>query len=61
MMIPNNMRVIQAEGVPMCDTRPDLGCFRLRLEKGLNCEYNEGTQTGLRRVATPERLCPPST
>ena len=58
MMIPDDMRAIQAEGVSMCDARPDLQCFRLRLEKALNCEY---TQIGLCRAATPERLRPPST
>ncbi|KAF9259074.1 hypothetical protein L218DRAFT_1080068 [Marasmius fiardii PR-910] len=46
-MIFDAMTAIQADGVAMCETHPDLEVFRLRPGKALNFEFHEDSQTGL--------------
>lgn len=46
-MMFDAMRVVDADGVAMCDAHPDLEVFRLRLGKAIDYEFNEDTQTGL--------------
>lgn len=57
-MIFDAMRVVQADGIAMCDAHPDLEVFRLRLGVALNYEFNEDTQSGLFQRRDPREAGP---
>ncbi|KAI0637440.1 hypothetical protein C8Q77DRAFT_1050755 [Trametes polyzona] len=46
-MILDAMKVVQSEGVVVCDVHRDLEVFRLRFGEAINFEYNEDSQMGL--------------